>query len=845
MIENTFIQSPEYQDYLDNKEQISEESIIFVEEEGKEKLIEHGKEFNFVPSGGESGQVLQHTENGIEWKDNTIITQDGEIITELRIVDSDDEIGTLLTKEVADTLYQEQLPEGEEGQVLTKTENGVEWKSNGSGCECPKIWNVLGTVEFDFGYTTTDNQQLNLLPSSAVISHTWDSEANKGKIQFNSTGVPKQYFYLQDTLKTIDVVAPCPKIGEAAFRGCINMEEINLGDSVTKFGAEAFQNNQLLSEITIPEGTKEIPNKMFIGCHHLKEEKVDQTTGEIEKIYDDGLSMINLPESLEKIGDEAFEDCTYLGYSNQKNVPIKIPTNLKHIGKRAFQQCEHLTFENWDFWNNIETFGEKAFQSCHALNYPDIFKMPDTMTEIPNEAFSYCYKLNTIDLNKVEKVGSKAFMSCCKNNVTSAGRAIDCIKIPSSVKFIGKQAFFSDKKYDSDNSSNPTTYHIYIAKVDVEDINDYVQIEFEDSNSHPNCYFRNTCELYQNGEPLNEVNITAPIKVLDQNMFVGFKNITKITLPETIEEIKTRAFGKNNSNMNYDFSNLPNLKSVAGKAFLNIDIYSTISFANCTNLTYIGDSLVSGTGAYYTSPSIDLSNCPLTEITEDSKFLDNIYLRNINLSGSGLSSIFRKMFYGYTSLESLNISNCKNMTAIGQQALYGCNYITNFDASNSSIQTIDEQAFSDCSRLNNPNFENCENLRVIGRKAFEKCSGLTEINLNGCTNLQEIGEQAFYTSGGKNLTSIDLTQFSKLTTIGSKALYHLTELRVPDTATYLGSMDTWTTGSTSNSTLKDIYIIGTNKVAQGLVLTKPTYHVDSTMIEQYRSTYPSLTFVTE
>lgn len=117
MIDNTFIQSPEYQDYLDNKEEISKESVVFVED--KERLITQGKEYQFVPSGGESGQVLQHTENGPEWQDlpkvdltevekeldNKIeVTEDDFNVTEMRIVEGYDP-DFPLTKEDADELY--------------------------------------------------------------------------------------------------------------------------------------------------------------------------------------------------------------------------------------------------------------------------------------------------------------------------------------------------------------------------------------------------------------------------------------------------------------------------------------------------------------------------------------------------------------------------------------------------------------------------------------------------------------------------------------------------------------------------------------------------------------------
>ena len=123
---------------IDNKEEISKESVVFVED--KEKLITQEHEYQFVPSGGSEGQVLQHTENGVEWEDptgGTIITKDGEVIGELVIADSDDNPYVLVTQENLDSVKEELeskianssgLPEGGEvGQVLTKTEEGAEW----------------------------------------------------------------------------------------------------------------------------------------------------------------------------------------------------------------------------------------------------------------------------------------------------------------------------------------------------------------------------------------------------------------------------------------------------------------------------------------------------------------------------------------------------------------------------------------------------------------------------------------------------------------------------------------------------------------------------------------------
>lgn len=72
MIKDRFIKSPEYQDYLDNKDQISEESLVFVED--KERLITQEHEYQFVPNNGNPGQALVRTEDGVEFKDLDIST---------------------------------------------------------------------------------------------------------------------------------------------------------------------------------------------------------------------------------------------------------------------------------------------------------------------------------------------------------------------------------------------------------------------------------------------------------------------------------------------------------------------------------------------------------------------------------------------------------------------------------------------------------------------------------------------------------------------------------------------------------------------------------------------------
>ena len=62
MIEKMLIHAPEYEDYLENKENISKNSLVFVED--RDKLITQEYEYQFVPSDRQNNQVLT-SKNGV------------------------------------------------------------------------------------------------------------------------------------------------------------------------------------------------------------------------------------------------------------------------------------------------------------------------------------------------------------------------------------------------------------------------------------------------------------------------------------------------------------------------------------------------------------------------------------------------------------------------------------------------------------------------------------------------------------------------------------------------------------------------------------------------------------
>ena len=199
-------------------------------------------------------------------------------------------------------------------------------------------------------------------------------------------------------------------------------------------GASAFEGNNTITSITIPNSVTSIKDYAFRSCS--------------------GLTSITIPYSVTSIGEAAFDDCTAL-------TNIVIPSSVTSIGEWAFATCPAIETivvdsENnvYDSRNNcnaiIETatnklvlgckntvvpndvtaIGYAAFDGCTGLTQITI---PNSVTSIGIYAFYYCEGLTSITIpNSVTSIGNSAFRNC--SGLTS-------ITIPYSVTSIGEYAF--------------------------------------------------------------------------------------------------------------------------------------------------------------------------------------------------------------------------------------------------------------------------------------------------------------------------------------------------------------------------------------------------------------------
>lgn len=225
-------------------------------------------------------------------------------------------------------------------------------------------------------------------------------------------------------LKEVDLPDNITSIGTNCFEYCNNLQSIRFSVGLTELPNYVCDGDEILTQLTIPEGITTIGYGAFMDCEILSNVTLPESITEIGSLAfsNTGIAVFNFPTKVSSLPYGLFNNC--------KNIQeMSIPETVTSLGSGTFEGCENL--QKVSLPNSLTYIGERTFYGCKLLTEIDI---PASVTEIGESCFGNCEKLATIDIKKGLKViGEEAFWCCT---------ALKEISFPSTLTSIGQFPFW-------------------------------------------------------------------------------------------------------------------------------------------------------------------------------------------------------------------------------------------------------------------------------------------------------------------------------------------------------------------------------------------------------------------
>lgn len=652
------------------------------------------------------------------------------------------------------------------------------------------IEDITSWAEIDFAsmYTNplyyADNLYLNNTLTTEVV------------LEEGITSIGRFAFANFQGLTGITIPKTVTRIGDSAFRECINLNKLNITDVESWCGVyfggsnssyanpmyyakNLYLNNELVTDLVIPEGVTEIKNDVFRNCKSI--------------------TSITLPSTLTKIGGNTFVGCSAVNQTNisditawcnidftfsssnptylSKNlylngepiVNLVIPAEVTEIKPYAFYNCD--TLESVTVLGTLDKIGEQAFAGCDNLasidlgiGCGDIDSTAFSSTKLYNDETNWdngvLYLNNVLVKAKttlagdyVVKDGTTAISGSAFKNCTS----VTSISMPDTVKTIGEEAFYGCSALKtielSDNLETLGAKAFYTCS-NLTSVSIPNGVKVIDTQTFYECSSLTEVSLGTNVEfigasafywctQLKSINIPTSVKQIGNSAFYLCKSIDGLVELPNIESIGSSAFYYCSSIDNFILSD--KLSSISGSAFMYCEGMKTMEIPD--SVSSIGSNAFYGSGL----SEVVFGTGIKTIGTDAFKECDSVSKMTIKDIGKWCEIEFSNVYSNLMYLEKPVYIGDVQLTGDliipeGVEYInpYSFMYCDEFSAVilSDTVKEIKTNAFTSCSNIKKIIFG--ENVTTVSSKAFYNCGNISTVAFN--EKLSSIGSEAFYMS---------------------------------------------------------------------------------------------------
>lgn len=442
------------------------------------------------------------------------------------------------------------------------------------------------------------------IPANAA---SYISKGNLVDLTVTNGAIEEYAFASSPKLVSVEVVGETTSIGREAFSGCavlasveVNGQEVAIGDNafvdcamltdvafgdVVSIGDFAFKDCAAIGELVIPDSVMSIGDGAFSGCSGLTSMRLPFVGGS-EQTTPSESTLFGYIFGTESYAN-SFETVQLYGVEEGQSVAYYIPRNLStvsvggDIGFGAFYGCDRLVDVTIEESEDVDAY---AFYNNTALSHIGI---PTSVTHIGEMAFAYCTALEKIEFPGTIMIVDKNAMS----------ESAWYVAQPDGAVYIDKALYDYKGAFPEELQIKDGTYSVtseaFLNAYALKSLIVPSGLAVVQDSAFDGCALTDIVSKMEQislfpKEAFERVTIIDSTSI-PSSAFSGWKNLTSVTIPDSVTSIGSEAF--------YNCSSLTSITIPDSVTYIGRGAFSWCS--SLTSVT-IPDSVTSiGSSAFY------------------------------------------------------------------------------------------------------------------------------------------------------------------------------------------------------------------------------------------------------